>query len=916
MKKRLFAFLLVGTLLFSCLPYAAVAAEAYQDLILESLYFTDVDGMVKLSPIGRDNMVPRIALSKAEGNTDFSGTVTIEAYGESGEVLATSSFELSADTVVFEETFSRVTRGVYAGSPMNIPAGAVGVRALYSGLTAEWNPAPAGSSYIGELIFPEPFDELMKNFTVSKEEGVRQYSTTMSPDSLWDWSDATEIFLSSQVDYAATDVKNRTGLEKSAPITGRNFADNYKNGLYGNQDTFIFTIVDDFYGGTPDATGNNVHTIPLNDFSYNNKLGSGEKIHALIRSGSPSGETWMGSLHTQDSSYIAERWTAVSGHTGALKTTLKSHPNSYATTALTLYNFAARDEYGIPKPYILVDSVDEVAATPGTFYQDGLAIYCHPRAGEDPADIDIQWRDGFLSGIRHTGAASTQTIIFENISFMARPTDHVNNQFAGGDYDKAIYGFFSCRFAGSAQNALGMAGKYTVYLNNCVAAYGYRDNYNYHAQKDGGFSRAIEINCISYGNGSYNRIFDSYVNDNPQNASEDPTNSNNASTAHDQMYMLRIGGRYFNSQGHHVGDTDTKMTMNIGIEIYDMMHSPNHGHAFGIASAPGWVIDCYATGTRFRHNVSANTSTCYVTDLCGLQKTGSGSQFYSMQLLSWKKMAAGEWYAGTYLPKDPEIGYQAALDFSMQQGLRSWVYGYFPIGKYETDNFKAYTYNNDDDAYNNGNSTRGQISCDGKTVVLEAGAQGDAALVFSVPQDGTVTVSVSGGEVSLSRNSKDGGWFGIFKNGERIVPADTWLEIAPGDAVTVETVTLTVEEGDMLVFRANKGIEATSNSEKNNKGDAFTVVPIVKYVSYGLPAEPENPENPDTPENPDNPENPGEPSTPENPGEPSDPNEPAAPPAEEPSGGCSGQLKAGTAALACLTLFSAACLFRRKKREE
>ncbi len=665
MKKRTLALLLSSLLLIPVALPMAVGAVTVSSMA-EALYFTDESGLVQLDPLGRAGMVPRVVLIKTEDGLGFSGKMIVEALDASGAVVATQTINASERNLVHSESFFGVTRAVYKGEAMDLPEAATTARVRYLSFggnelgVAHFDPLPTTDGYVGKIHFPEPFASMMSGkFTISKEEGLRKYSTTMSAYTLYDWSDATEIFLSADLDHADSTIRRRTGLEKDEPITARNFVENYRAGAYLNEDgelenDFIFTLVDDFYGGRVGSTGSAVHTIPINSFSYNNKLPEGTAINALIRSGAPSGITWMASLKAQDDPDISEQWVKVDGYENVYKTTQKT-----ADTIVTLFNFDARDEYGIPRPYILTDVhkdeactlLDEAAslaaceANEGTFFQsaDKKTVYCHPRKGEEPSDISLNWRDSFLSGIRHSSACNTGTVIFENIGFMPRVTDHSNNQFGGNDYLKSVFGFIGCKFSGGAHNTLGMTGKYTVYLNDCVAAYGFRDNYNYHSasdQKNGRTesSRAIEVNCISYMNGDFNRI---QSEDHPVANS---ANSNNSSTAHDGMYILRVGGRYFNSQGHHVGDTGCTMTMTLGTEIYDILYSPSHTIGISIgATAQGCAFDCYVTGTRIRYAVSASKTNAPVLDVCGMPFNGISGQYYDMPTLTWEQVAIGEW---------------------------------------------------------------------------------------------------------------------------------------------------------------------------------------------------------------------------------------------------------------------------------
>ena len=667
MKKRTLALLLSSLLLIPmALPLSVGAATLAPTA--EALYFTDESGLVQLAPLGRANMVPRVVLLKSEDGSGFFGEMVVEALRADGTVVASQTINASSSNVLHTESFFGFTRAVYVGQPMDLPTEATAARVRYlssKGVelgVAHFDPLPTSEGYVGKIRFPEPFASMMSGkFTISKEEGLREYSTTMSAYTLYDWSDAIEIFLSSELDHTDSAVRQRSGFDRDEPITARNFVENYRAGAYLNEDyeyetNFIFTLVDDFYGGRVGSTGSAIHTIPLNSFSYNNKLPEGMAINALIRSGSPSGFTWMGSLKTQSDPDISSKWVKVEGYDNVYKTTQKT-----ADTIVTLFNFAARDEYGIPRPYVLTDVHKDAAckdldeqgslaaceANEGTFFQsaDKTTVYCHPRAGEALDDISLNWRDSFLSGIRHGSACNTGTVIFENIGFMPRVTDHSNNQFGGNDYLKSVFGFMGCKFSGGAHNTLGMTGKYTVYLNDCVAAYGFRDNYNYHSsvdQKDGRTesSRAIEVNCISYMNGDFNRI---QSEDHPV---ENSANSNNASTAHDGMYILRVGGRYFNSQGHHVGDTGCTMTLTVGTEIYDILYSPSHTMGISIgATAQGWAIDSYVTGMRTRYAVSAGTGNAHVLDVCGMPLSGLSGKYYEMPTLTWEQLAAGDWGA-------------------------------------------------------------------------------------------------------------------------------------------------------------------------------------------------------------------------------------------------------------------------------
>ncbi len=742
--KRCGAWLLALVLLVGSMSgLEAVAADGFT---LESLYFTDASGAVLLAPQGK-TAYPNVCVTYAEG-TALGGTVTVTMLAADGTALGTADLSADTATVVHAETYRGEVRAVLQGAAIAVPSNATDIRATLQN-TVEWAPASDEDAYIGEMLFPEPFYSMMKDkFTITREDGVREYSTTMNADSFHDWSKATEIFLSTKVNYANAEVKTRLGTEKDKPITSRNFVTQYKAGAYKTadgavQNSFIFTLVDDFYSGANDMFATNVFGIPLNNSQYNAnlKLGADVYLDALIRSGSPSGFTWMGSIKTQSDPDIVQKWAPLDGYDNVYTT--KQSSWAHTPKVITLFNFAAADENGIPRPYVFVDTVAEVEATPGTFTQlsDDLAtVYCHPRGGEQVADIALQWEDNFLAGIRHESACSKQTIVFENIGFMPRVSDHINNQFGGGDFDKAVFAYLGCKFTGGVNNTLSLIGKYTAYLNNCVAAYGFRDNFNYHsAAPNGEGSRVIEVNCRAYGNGDFNRI-----NGCPA-LSADTANANNCSTAHDNMYILRVGGRYTDSQGHHVGDTATNMSLNVGCEAYNIVTSPSHATTFSFKTQPqAWVVDSYATGTRVRYGIQSGETNTTVLGNRGRTLAGlvDDNTVYELPTITWEQVARGVWETDAPLKEVSSIAlsgmktaYAAgeALDRTVGTVQVTFADGTAAAMKYAYSGITVTGY----DANKGGNQTV-TVSYGGKSATYTVSVEGAAALLGDVDGNGRI----------------------------------------------------------------------------------------------------------------------------------------------------------------------------------
>lgn len=105
--------------------------------------------------------------------------------------------------------------------------------------------AAPSEEYTGALVLPDPYKTLMDGrFTITKEAGVRNYSHNATPESLYDWNSATEVFIS------YNGAQSGLGDSAAAPITMQQFVGNFNGGSYGDEKDFVFTIVDDIYSGT------------------------------------------------------------------------------------------------------------------------------------------------------------------------------------------------------------------------------------------------------------------------------------------------------------------------------------------------------------------------------------------------------------------------------------------------------------------------------------------------------------------------------------------------------------------------------------------------------------------------------------------------------------------------------------------
>lgn len=433
------------------------------------------------------------------------------------------------------------------------------------------------------------------------------------------------------------------GLSQSDKISYSRFSSNCTSGLYDSyfpsgKRKFILNVLDEYYTAQ----------------SYIKPAELGADV--LIKSASESGFTWFGKFARQEnSSEISEKWSNAGD--GIYKTKLAG-TNIQVSFPV---NFKSVDEYGMPKAYVRVSSLAQCIATQGSFYQqvtdgataDDLAafaqdVYCNPFSGEDIKNVELAY---YVPTSNYPARCEydfgEQKLIFENIGFIA----HSSKFQPHSSSDKAALMFFNCKFFRSKDNALYImnlpaAGKtYKVYVFNSVAAYGTYDGFNYHAV-NGSNCLAVEINSVSYGNGAYKLGY--WNNGKGSQTVGTNTHSNNASTAHDGMKMLRVGGRYWDSEGPTAADGDT-YTISIGCRSGSIL-STSTGVKAGFYNYntnnnyPKYVIDCYTYGANVTYGAYCPSGVdMYYLD-CTAQSgiTATGEHVKPLPG-GWDSIISGQW---------------------------------------------------------------------------------------------------------------------------------------------------------------------------------------------------------------------------------------------------------------------------------
>lgn len=420
---------------------------------------------------------------------------------------------------------------------------------------------------VGRINLPYDFPKLP--FDVFKK-GEYQFDHTFNPRHVHDWSNATEVFIS-DVSSGASEL----GSSKDKPINIVQFILRYKEGKYGSKKDFIITFVDEVYGF---------------QWTSSDRF-SDIDVNIYFRSSSQSGKTTIGFLRG------GEVWTNEEGNVYKY-TAPSSNALDYPV------NLTQLDPYDVPLPYHQVKTLNECTATEGSYYLDvnSSDIYLHKHSHENINFVKIARRLQVLP-VR----ANNSTMIFEDLLFLENA-----DAFDSKNINSKFY-FTKCQFYRGMQDAFAMTGEYSIYLLDCVSAYASKDGFNYHATNED--SLAVEVNCISYGNGKYKFI-----------GGNTTTGSNNGSTAHDGIHMLRIGSKYSECEGPVSADIQNCYSISIGCESYDILDTTTGLRAgFYVQNETGtteekpkYIIECRQSGDYFEEGILAvNSSETYYQNFRG-----------------------------------------------------------------------------------------------------------------------------------------------------------------------------------------------------------------------------------------------------------------------------------------------------------
>lgn len=203
--------------------------------------------------------------------------------------------------------------------------------------------------------------------------------------------------------------------------------------------------------------------------------------------------------------------------------------------------------------------------------------------------------------------------------------------------------------------------------------------------------------------------------------------------------------------------------------------------------------DRYMIGRTFRLYSSAN-----------MNVDANGQVMYSKYML-------------VTLSKHGSYTYEAASDFSTQQGKKQWYYHY----------------TTDETTYTNmrWDSTNKVWSGPESYCWLAAGYEHPggttcaASLTWIAPTQGTLTITARNQIITIDTGSGAAGVYIMIKrNGEQLWPQTGWHSIPPGGTQVIPTLTTTVSAGDALHF-------IVAHAGTTNNFDSTSWDPIITLVS-------------------------------------------------------------------------------------
>lgn len=315
--------------------------------------------------------------------------------------------------------------------------------------------------------------------------------------------------------------------------------------------SWVTVFVDSVYGndsnnGTEDHP---VKTITQADYLCRVAMNNGKKAVMQIADDSVFYIDDIPASYDAKKSYIIRAEHKATIFAGK-KPTFTVDGNHYVSEALTSYNIigcvntSETDDYGLFKPMVPVESVNDVDETANSYYIDSTNKIVYVNPSTQISDIVVIFSNKYAMNPATYGFTESSFCMIENITFVGNSTATGRESSTVGETIKRTIYVKNCIFQhGFSNNCVSFNDFDYTYIVDCIAGYAKYDCFNYHFTRKPTPTDAlvVEVNTCGKEGGYYSGISGT---------------SNQISTCHDGANILRCNTHGYNSDGSLIADVN------------------------------------------------------------------------------------------------------------------------------------------------------------------------------------------------------------------------------------------------------------------------------------------------------------------------------------------------------------------------
>jgi hypothetical protein len=478
-------------------------------------------------------------------NPDFTQQVTFANQGDWSPTSINTALDRAAIRAIWaKDRIATLTAAVDAVELANVDQDAAiaaqydDSRALLATITDLLTAAPASPFPIGKITLPTAFNNQL---------GIAPYwngaaiKFIVHPYDLIDFTLTATTITDYYLKYTSPGSDTNNGTTSGTPFKTWDHLLSVVAGLASGSNVRVH-LLDDYVGYLSATAGN-----------YAQFDGKNVKV---IGEG-PSGRT---KFVTMRETYNQAAFGFVAhGSNGAWKSNAAGVVNNFT---LQFYVNGSGDP--IPIPIVSTgQSAATVDTTELTSFWDGTWLYVHLPGGVKPNPfVNWEWSNNALGG--HTYRSDSGTVLFENVSYFTSARGatfnclNTRSVLDTNFLSQARLGLRNVYGYGSSGNIFGLKDWHIVAVDQCQGAYARNDIFNYHTNQNTGT------------HGAYITIYetDTYGTDAGYSGFNDGVSagtSNNGSTAHDSINILRANTAYAGGEGAVVADVNGVVSVNLNV---------------------------------------------------------------------------------------------------------------------------------------------------------------------------------------------------------------------------------------------------------------------------------------------------------------------------------------------------------------